>query len=154
MYIESRRYRHEGCIWEDHRKSYWACRANKNTIIDGADREQVLQAVHDPKCKAWKLKLNGRKTVDPTSLVDDPHIAPQMASQMISIKLEEVWELVEGEISGKTPQQLKMIKDTIKNICKSKALTHRHTVDSADHLATLTNMVSLPISLKVMNSTM
>ena len=24
---------------------YWACKANKNTIIEGVDREQVLQSV-------------------------------------------------------------------------------------------------------------
>ena len=35
--------------------------ANKNTIIEDADREQVLQSIRYPKCKAWKLKLNSRK---------------------------------------------------------------------------------------------
>ena len=50
---------------------YWACRANKNTIIKGADCEQVLQSVQYPKCKAWKLKLQGRKSVNPMTLVAD-----------------------------------------------------------------------------------
>ena len=102
----------------------WACRANKNTIIEGADCEQVLQSVWDPKCKAWKLKLNGRKTVDPTSLVDDEPIAPQTASQIVSMKPQEVLKLVEEEISTRKPEQKWMIWETIKNVCKSQALAH------------------------------
>ena len=33
---------------------YWACKANKNTIIDGADRDEILQSVHDINVKLGK----------------------------------------------------------------------------------------------------
>ena len=33
---------------------YWACRANKNTIIEDADRDKILQSIKDPTCRAWK----------------------------------------------------------------------------------------------------
>ena len=29
---------------------YWACRANKNTIIEDADRDEILRSVKDPTC--------------------------------------------------------------------------------------------------------
>ena len=133
---------------------YWACLVNKNTIIEAADRDQVLQSIRDPKCKAWKLKLNGRKMVDPTSLVDEGPIAPQTVLQIISMKPAEVWELVEEEMSAKKPEQVKMLKEMIKNICKSQVLAHRHAADVADHLVALTDVVSMLIALKVMNAMM
>ena len=33
--------------------------------------EDVLASMKDPLCKAWKLKLNGKDSVDPTTLVPD-----------------------------------------------------------------------------------
>ena len=42
----------------------------------------------------------------------------------------------------------------IHNICKEQALAHQHAADAAIHLATLMDLVSLPITIKVMNVTM
>ena len=80
---------------------YWACRANKQTIVNGADPNEVLAAIPDPKGKAWRLKLNGKESVDLTTLVDDLPIGPKTASQIVSMKPQEVIELVEEEIAGK-----------------------------------------------------
>ena len=114
----------------------------------------VLRSIPDPNCRAWKLKFTGKESVDPTSLVDDLPIGPQMASEIVSIKPQEVMELVEEELTGKTQKQTNEIKMTIADICRSQALAHRHTADVADHLASLTDMVSLPFVMKVINATM
>ena len=50
---------------------YWACRANKNTIIKDADWDEILSAIKDPTCRAWKMKLLGRKMLDPTSIIQE-----------------------------------------------------------------------------------
>ena len=42
----------------------------------------------------------------------------------------------------------------IKNICTSQALAHRHAANSGDDLASLMDMVSLPVMIKVMNATL
>ena len=60
---------------------YWAYMANKNNIIEGADRDQVLQSIRDLDCKVWTLKLKGRKTVDPASIEDNLLIGLQRASR-------------------------------------------------------------------------
>ena len=133
---------------------YWVCKVNKNNIIYGVEGDQILQSVKDPTCKAWKMKLQGKKTVDLTSIINKPVIGPQKASDIVSVKPEDLWELVEEEIGTKTPQQIKMIKTMINNLCASKALVHRHAADSAYHLSPLCNLVSLPITLKVMNATL
>ena len=39
-------------------------------------------------------------------------------------------------------------------MCKSQALAHRHAANSADYLASLTDMVSLPVTIKIMNATL
>ena len=131
---------------------FWACKANKQTICNGAVPEDVLASVKDPLCKAWKLKLSGRDNVDPMTLVPEPVIAPQKASDMISLKPDEILESVKEEIKGKTLVQVKELKITIANICRSQALAQRHAADAADHLVTLTDIASMPVVLMVMNT--
>ena len=48
---------------------FWAVKANKQTILNGADRGEVLASVLDARCKAWRLKLSGKMAIDPTTLV-------------------------------------------------------------------------------------
>ena len=133
---------------------FWAVKANKQTILNGADPAEVLASIPDARCKAWQLKLNGKTTVDPTTLVDDTDIGPQMASDVINVKPQEIFELVEDELVGKTPEQVNSIKKCIRNICREQALAHRHAAEAADNLALLTDMVSLPILVKVISATM
>ena len=89
---------------------FWAVKANKQTILNGADPDEVLASIPNPKCKAWRLKLNGKTTVDPETLVEETEIGPQMASDVMNLKLQEIFELVEEELVGKTKEQVNVIK--------------------------------------------
>ena len=111
---------------------FWAVRANKQMILNGVDPAEVLASVPNARCKARRLKLNGKTMVDPTTLVDDTDIGPQMPSE----------------------EQVSMIKKCIGNICREQALAQRHAAEAADKMASLTEMVSLPILLKVISATM
>ena len=83
---------------------FWACKANKQTICSKAVPEDVLASVKDPLCKAWKLKLAGKDSVDPTTLVPEPVVAPQRVSDMISFENpNEILEGMKSELEGKTP---------------------------------------------------
>ena len=44
---------------------FWACKANKQTICNEAVLQDVLASVKDPLCKAWKLKLTGKRQCRP-----------------------------------------------------------------------------------------
>ena len=46
---------------------YWACKANKQTICNDAKLDEVLTSIKDASCKAWKLKLSGKESADPTT---------------------------------------------------------------------------------------
>ena len=132
---------------------FWACKANKQTICNDAVPEDVLTSIKDPSCKAWKLKLNGKDSADPTTLVPEPAVAPQTASDAISFKKpDEILEAVKGELEGKTPLQIKELKITVVNICRSQALAHRHAADAADHVVMLTEIASLPVVMTVINT--
>ena len=133
---------------------FWAVKANKQMILNGANPDEVLASIPDPKCKAWRLKLNGKMTVDPVTLVEETEIGPQMASDVINLKPQEIFELVEEELVGKTKEQVNVIKKCIANICREQALAHRHAAEAADNMANLTELVSLPILIKVMSTTM
>ena len=133
---------------------FWAVKANKQMILNGADPDEVLASILDPKCKAWQMKLNGKTAVDPGMLVDDTEIGPQTASEMMKMKPQEVFKLVEEELVGKTKEQVNAIKKCIGNVCREQALAHRHAAEAADNLASLTDLVSLPILVKVISATM
>ena len=70
---------------------FWVVKANKQTILNGVNPDEVLASIPDPKCKAWKLKLNGKTAVNPGTLVDDTDIGPQTASEMMPMKPQEVF---------------------------------------------------------------
>ena len=132
---------------------YWACKANKQKICNDAKPDDVLASVKDQACKVWKLKLNGKESADPTTLIPEPPVAPQRASDAVSFKNpDEILEAVKKELAGKTPLQIKELKITIMNICRSQALAHRHAADAADHLITLTEIASLLVVMTVINS--
>ena len=133
---------------------FWAVKANKQTILNGADPAEVVASVPDARCKAWRLKLNRKTAVDPTTLVDITDIGPQMASDIVNLKPQEIMELVEDELVGKSEQEVGRIKKCIGNICREQALAHRHAAEAADNLANLTDLVSLPILVKVISATM
>ena len=133
---------------------FWVVKANKQTILNGADPAEVLASIPDATCKAWRLKLNGKTTVDPVTLVDDTEIGPQMASDVMNLKPQEIFELVEEELVGKMKEQVNVIKKCIGNICREQALAHRHAAEAADNMANLTELVSLPILIKVISATM
>ena len=106
----------------------------RQTICNNAVPQDVLASVKDPLCKAWKLKLTRKDSVDPTTLIPESAVAPQRGSDMISFKnLEEILEAMKGELEGKTPVQIKELKITIANICRSQALAYRHAAHAADH---------------------
>ena len=35
---------------------FWAVKANKQIILNGADPDKEIASIPDPKCKAWRLK--------------------------------------------------------------------------------------------------
>ena len=133
---------------------FWAVKANKQTILNGADPAEVLASVPDARCKAWRLKLSGKTAIDPTTLVESTEIGPQMASDVVSLKPQEIFELVEEELVGKSKEQVNVIKKCIGNICREQVLAHRHAAEAADNLVSLTDLVSLPILIKVISATM
>ena len=133
---------------------FWAVKANKQTILNGADPDKVLASIPDPKCRAWRMKLNRKMAVDPGTLVDDTEIGLQTASEMMKMKPQEVFELVEEELVGKSKEQISAIKRCIGNVCREQALAHRHVAEAADNLASLTELVSLPILIKVISAMM
>ena len=92
--------------------------------------------------------------IDPTSLVEDTEIGPQMASDIMNLKPQEIFELVEEELVGKMKEQVNIIKKCIGNICREQALAHRHAAEAPENMASLTELVSLPILIKVISAMM
>ena len=99
---------------------FWGVKVNKQMILNGADTDKVLASISDPKCRAWQMKLNGKMAVDPGTLVDDMEIGPQTASEMMKMKPQEVFKLVEEELVGKSKEQINAIKKCNGNVAGNK----------------------------------
>ena len=112
---------------------FWAVKANKQMILNGVDPDKVLASIPDPKCRAWRMKLNGKTAADPGTLVDNTEIGPQTASEMMKMKPQEVFKLVEEELVGKSKEQINAIKKCIGTVCREQALAHRHAAEAADN---------------------
>ena len=52
---------------------FWAVKVNKQTILNGADPDEVLASIPDPKCKAWRMKLNKIIGIDRNGYSTYPH---------------------------------------------------------------------------------
>ena len=70
------------------------------------------------------------------------------------MKFKQVFKLVKEELVGKSKEQINAIKKCIGNVCREQALAHRHVAEAVDNLASLTELVSLPILVKVISATM
>ena len=70
------------------------------------------------------------------------------------MSFEKIFEIVEEELVGKTKEQVNMIKKYIGNICREQVLVHMHAAEAADNMASLTELVSRPILIKVMSARM
>ena len=71
------------------------------------------------------MKLSGKESADPTTLIPEQPVAPQRASDTVSFKKpDEILEAVKEELAGKTLVQIKELKITIASICRSQALAH------------------------------
>ena len=65
------------------------------------------------------MKLNGKTAIDPTTLVEDTEIGPQMATDVMNLKPQDIFELVEDELVSKTKEQVNIIKKYLK--CMQRA---------------------------------
>ena len=99
---------------------FWAVKVNKQTILNGADPVEVLASIPDARGKAWQLKLNGETAVDPATLAEDTEIGPQMASDVMNLKPQEFFDLVEEELVGKMKEQVNVIKNALETYAESK----------------------------------
>ena len=101
------------------------CKANKQTILNGAEPDEVLASVKDARCKAWRLKLSGKTNDRPDHLNSrGTGNSTTEASDAVNFKSpDEILELVEGGIGREDPitEQVNS-KITIGNICRSQAL--------------------------------
>ena len=60
-----------------------------------------------------EIKIEWKTAIDPTTLVENTEIGPQMASDVVSLKPQEIFEIVEEELVGKSKEQVDVIKKCI-----------------------------------------
>ena len=133
---------------------FWAVKANKQMILNGADPDKVLASIPDPKCRVWQMKFNGKNASRPWNI--SRRYGNRTANGIRNDENEATgsFRIGQGGAGGKSKEQISGIKKCIGNVCREQALAHRHAAEAMDNLASLMELVSLPILVKVISAMM
>ena len=130
---------------------YWACQAVGISSIKDADVDAVLQNIKDLTCRAWMLHLRGIKEATPFDLL------PAARKESFITKgapLEaDIEKLLKEEVEEMTPLQENTTRNLLKELCYHNKMAHRHAMEAAERLESLSMNVSIPFFLKIAEST-
>ena len=130
---------------------YWACQAVGISSTKDADVDAVLNNVKDLMCRAWMLHLRGIKEVTPFDLL------PAARKESFITKgapLEtDIEKLLKEEVQEMTGVQENAMRNLLKELCYHNKMAHRHAMEAAERLESLSMNVSIPFFLKVAEST-
>ena len=130
---------------------YWACRAVGITSVEDADAEEVFDNIKDKTCRAWMLHLRG---IEQASSYDLLPAAQKESFITRDIPLDaDMEKLIEDEVRGMTGLQENTTRNLIKDLCYHNKMAHRHAMEAAEKLETLSMNVTLPFFLKVAEGT-
>ena len=130
---------------------YWACQAVGITSTRDTDVDAVLNNIKDLTCRAWMLHLRGIKEVTPFDLL---LAARKESFIMKGTQLEaDIEELLKEEVKEMTAVQEDTTRKLLKELCYHNKMAHRHAMESAERLESLSMNVSIPFFLKVAEST-
>ena len=130
---------------------YWACRAVGIVSAEDADAEEVFDNIKDKTCRAWMLHLRG--ITEATSY----HLLPAAQKESFitrdSTLDDDMEELIKDEVKGMSTLQETTTRNLIKDLCYHNKMAHRHAMEAAEKLETLSMNVTLPFFLKVAEGT-
>ena len=130
---------------------YWACRAVGITSVEDADAEEVFDNIKDKTCRAWMLHLRG---IEQASSYDLLPAAQKESFITRDIPLDaDMEKLIEDEVRGMTGLQENTTRNLIKDLCYHNKMAHRHAMEAAEKLETLSMNVTLPFFLKLAEGT-
>ena len=130
---------------------YWACQAVGISSIKDADVDAVLQNIKDPTCRAWMLHLRGIKEATPYDLLP---AARKESFITKGVPLEaDIEKLLKDEVKDMSSLQENTTRNLLKELCYHNKMAHRHAMEVAERLETLSMNVSIPFFQKVAEST-
>ena len=130
---------------------YWACRAVGILSIEEADAEEVFDNIKDKTCRTWMLHLRGISEAMSYDLL--PAAQKESFITRDSSMSDDMEAQIDEEVRGMTATQENTTRNLIKDLCYHNKMAHRHTMESAEKLETLSMNVSLPFFLKLAEGT-
>ena len=130
---------------------YWACLAVGIGSVKDADVDAVLQNVKDTTCRAWMLHLRGIKEATSYDLLPAERKESFITKGApLDVDIEE---LLKEEVQNMTGVQENTTRNLLKELCYHNKMAHRHCMEAAERLESLSMNVSIPFFLKVAEST-
>ena len=130
---------------------YWACRAVGITSVEEADAEEVFDNIKDKTCRAWMLHLRGIPEATSYDLL--PASQKESFITRDSSMNDDMEARINEEVRGMTTVQETTMHNLIKDLCYHNKMAHRHAMESAEKLETLSMNVSLPFFLQLAEGT-
>ena len=130
---------------------YWACRAVGIASVEEADAEEVFDNIKDKTCRAWMLHLRGIPEATSYDLL--PAAQKESFITRDSSVNPDMEERIKEECQGMSALQENTTRNLIKDLCYHNKMAHRHAMESAEKLETLSMNVSLPFFLQLAEGT-
>ena len=111
--------------------------------IEYADVEQVLKTVVDPSCIAWRKKLKGVKTGNCRTIMraEEKKSEVLRAAEDAEVPSDAEGLLGEDSLKGKTPEEQRQIRLTIKRFFQHVSRAHEEASCAAGKLAELVEVL-------------
>ena len=111
--------------------------------IEYADVDQVLKTVVDPSCIAWRKKLKGVKTGNCRTIMraEEKKSEVLRAAEDAEVPSDAEGLLGEDSLKGKTPEEQRQIRQTIKRFFQHVSRAHEEASCAAGKLAELVEVL-------------
>ena len=111
--------------------------------IEYADVDQVLKTVVDPSCIAWRKKLKGVKTGNCRTIMraEEKKSEVLRAAEDAEVPSDAEGLLGEDSLKGKTPEEQREIRLTIKRFFQHVSRAHEEASCAAGKLAELVDVL-------------
>ena len=131
-----------------------ACKDMKYDIPTDIEAKDIIPAIEDLSCKAWRLKMQGIETAGEGELnvskTDNSGVC--VAKKKFSIK--DIMEYTE-EVSNDWPElKRKSFIMSMKKIMGNMTVAHRMVADASQEMINLLDEIELPLWMKIADLTM
>ena len=125
-----------------------ACKDMKYDIPADLEADDIFPTIHDPECKAWRLKLQGVKTAGEGELNVSKSDNSGVCVARKQFGISDVISYVEEVSSDWSEVKRKNFLHTMKKVMGNMTAAHRMVAEASNEMLNLLDEIDLPLWMK------